>query len=266
MAAQKKRIALLIQYDGSEFNGWQVQTGGRTVQGEIENALKILSKQGIRITASGRTDTGVHALGQVAHFDLEKKIEGSKELQKLCSSLNGILDSDVSVINAFLVPDDFHARFNAYRREYIYLIYNHPMRSPFMRQRAMWVREKLDLEYLRKASGYLAGEQDFISFCKKISSDVNTVRKIDEIEVNRNRHIISLRIRGTAFLHNMVRIIIGTLVEMHIEKKEPEYILEILKQKNRDMGGTTAPSCGLYLNRVIYDPPLTDMVSAFQQY
>ena len=263
MGIQKNRIALLIQYDGSQFNGWQVQKGGRTVQGEIETAIKVLTKESPRVTASGRTDTGVHALGQVIHFDLQKRIENRNDLVKLCINLNGILDTDVSIKNAFIVPSDFHARFSTSLREYLYLIYNHPMKSPFIRYRAMWVREKLDEEFFRKTAEHLKGELDFASFCKKSSAEVNTVRRIDGIEIKRKRDIISFKIRGTAFLHNMVRIIIGTLVEMHKENKEPEHIIEILRKKDRNSSGITAPPYGLYLNRVIYEPPLTEMTSAF---
>ena len=263
MGVPKNRIALLIQYDGSQFNGWQVQKGGRTVQGVIENAIEVLTKERPRVIASGRTDTGVHALGQIIHFDLEKKIESRNDLVKLCINLNGILDFDVSVKNAYLVPSAFHARFSTSLREYLYLIYNHPMKSPFIRYRAMWVREKLDVEYLRRSAEYLRGELDFASFCKKSSAGVNTVRRIDEIEISRKRDIILFKIIGNAFLHNMIRIIIGTLVEMHKDSKEPEYIIEILKKKDRDYSGITAPPYGLYLNRVIYEPPLSEMISAF---
>lgn len=263
METQRHRIALLIQYDGSGFNGWQVQDSGRTVQAEIEKALNVLTREKIRVTASGRTDTGVHALGQAVHFDTCKKIERSDDLRKICVSLNGILDYDVSIKNAFLVPPDFHARFSAVRREYIYLIYNHPFRNPFIIERALHVREKLDLDFLRRTAAYLKGEKDFTAFCKKTSSDVNTVRRIDEIEITESRELISFRIRGNAFLHNMVRIIIGTILKMHKEGDEPEYINEILKKRNRDLSGYTAPPCGLYLNRVFYDPPLSEMAAAY---
>jgi tRNA pseudouridine38-40 synthase len=263
LEVRKNRIALLIQYDGSQFNGWQIQKGGRTVQEVIERAIEVLSKEKPRVVASGRTDTGVHALGQVIHFDLEKKIENKNDLVKLCINLNGILDFDISVKNAYLVPPDFHARFSTSQREYIYLIYNHPMKSPFMRNRAMWVRGNIDLEYLKKTAEHLKGEIDFASFCKKSSAYGNTVRRIDEFEITRKRDIISFRIRGTAFLHNMIRIITGTLIEMHKDRKDPEYIIEILEKKDRNSSGITAPPYGLYLNRVIYDPPLSEMMSAY---
>ena len=143
-----RRIALLMQYDGTGFNGWQIQNKGRTVQEEIERALLILTRENIRVTASGRTDSGVHALGQVIHFDTHANIK----LDRLCIALNGILPRDVSVLNSYLVDNDFHARFSAVEREYKYLIYNHPFRSPFMIFRAMWVRDPIDIDYLKKTS------------------------------------------------------------------------------------------------------------------
>ncbi len=264
MEEQKKiRIALLIQYDGTGFNGWQIQSYGRTVQGDIEEALEILTKNKVGIIASGRTDSGVHAIGQVAHFDLENRDDINKYLSKLCTGLNGILNPDVAIKNAYIVPPDFHSRYSAVSREYIYRIYNHPQKSPFINKRAMWVRNGLDLEYLHKTAEYLKGEHDYASFCKKISSDINTVRRIDEIDIAKQGDLISIRISGTAFLHNMIRIIIGTMIEMYKDNKEPGYIKEILFKKDRDYSGTTAPPYGLYLNKITYNPPLSDMESAF---
>ncbi len=257
--AGKTRIALLVQYDGTLFNGWQVQNSGTTIQGEIERALGVFLREECRTVAAGRTDAGVHALGQVVHFDCTKEID----LRRLCIGLNGILDNNISVRNAFSVPPDFSARFGAVGREYLYLIYNAPLRSPFMRYRAMWVPGNLDVEYLRKASQYLIGEMDFSSFCKKKSADQNTVRRIDEFEISRSDEMVALRIRGNAFLHNMIRIIAGTLLEMHRENRDPEYILEIIKGTDRDLGGFTAPAYGLYLKKVEYCPPLTSFRSAF---
>lgn len=255
----KRRIALEIQYDGTGFNGWQVQGEGRTIQGELEKSIEILTKQKIRVIASGRTDSGVHALGQIVHLD----IEGDISLQRLCIGLNGILERDVSVKNAYRCPSDFHARFSAVEREYLYLIHNHPQRSPFMNYRAMWVREKLDIDYLRRVTVYLIGEKDFASFCKKISSDGNTVRRISRIEVDAIGELIVFRISGNAFLHNMIRIMVGTIIDMYKSNIPPDYILEILKERDRDMSGITASAFGLYLNRIEYNPPLNTMESAF---
>lgn len=252
------RYALLLQYDGTDFNGWQIQDGGRTIQDELEKALKILTRKDVRVTASGRTDAGVHALGQVVHFDAELNFA----LDKLCISLNGILPKDISVKNAYLVPDDFHARFSAVRREYLYLIYRYPFRTPFMRYRAMWVNHDLELDYIKEAASYLVGEMDFCSFCKKISSDNGTVRRVESIDVSESDDVIRIRLRANAFLHNMIRIIVGTIVQMHRENRDPSYILEILDKKDRSCSGFTAPPYGLYLNEIIYNPPLSSYKSA----
>lgn len=255
-----RRIALLIQYDGTAFNGWQVQNRGRTVQGEIEGALKVLARESIRITGSGRTDAGVHALAQVAHFDLN----GMIPLERICIGLNGIINRDVSILNAYHVPDGFNARFSAVSREYTYLIYNHPQRSPFMRHRAMWVNFPIDLEHMRTASSCLTGEKDFESFCKKISAEGGTVRKIESIDIHKTENLIVVKIRGNAFLHTMIRVIIGTLVALNKEKRDPLYMHHILEQKNRDLAGATAPPYGLYLSDIVFDPPLSSMNSAFK--
>lgn len=253
------RIALEIQYDGTCYNGWQIQNSGKTVQGEIERAIKILTRRHVRLICAGRTDTGVHALGQVAHFNPEEKIS----LQRLCIGLNGILERDISIKNAYNVLPDFHARFSAVCREYIYLIYNHHLRNPFMTNRALWISHPLDLDYLRETAGYLVGEMDFKSFCKKISANENTVRRIDSIEIKKYNEVIVIRIKGNAFLHNMIRIIVGTMYQMFKDKKDPDYIVEIIKSKDREMSGDTAPPCGLYLNCISYQPPLSSMESAF---
>lgn len=253
------RYALIVQYDGTLFNGWQLQEGGRTIQWEFENAVKILTKENVRVTASGRTDTGVHAMGQVVHFDLANEIN----LQKLCISLNGILPPDVSVKNVFKVSDDFHSRFKAVQREYIYFIYRYPLRTPFMRHKAMWINHPFEADYIRKTSEYLVGEKDFASFCKKISVGSGTVRNIESIDVVEQDDLIKIRIRANAFLHNMIRIIIGTIVQMYRENRDPSYIMHILDMKDRSASGFTAPPYGLYLNKVIYNPPLNFYESAF---
>ena len=253
------RYALLVQYDGTSFNGWQFQDNGRTIQEEFEKAISILSKENVRVTASGRTDAGVHALGQVVHFDLENGIP----LRRICISLNGILPSDLSVKNVFKVDQNFHSRFSAVQREYIYIIYRYPVLNPFMRYKAMWINHPFEAEYIRKVTSYLIGEKDFTSFCKKISKNNGTVRKIESIDVTEQDELIKIRFRANAFLHNMIRIIIGTTVQMYRERRDPEYITQILDALDRTASGFTAPPCGLYLNKIIYDPPLNFYESAF---
>ncbi|HQL82970.1 MAG TPA: tRNA pseudouridine(38-40) synthase TruA [Spirochaetota bacterium] len=259
-AARSRRIAITVQYDGSAFNGWQAQLGGRTVQDEIEKAIRVLLKEETRVVASGRTDSGVHALGQVVHFNTDSDIS----LQRLCIGMNGILPRDMAVVNGYDVPSDFHARFGPVEREYRYLIHNHPLRTPFMMYRAMWVQEKLDLKYLRAVAAYCTGEMDFSSFCKKREAkEKNTVRRIDRITVEREVDLIRIEIVGNAFLHNMVRILVGTMLKMHRNSMEPESVGDILAACDRESSGATAPPYGLYLVRVSYDPPLSSMKSAF---
>jgi tRNA pseudouridine38-40 synthase len=254
-----QRIALLIQYNGTAYNGWQVQNGGRTIQSEIERAIKTLTRESVRLTASGRTDAGVHALGQVAHFDLK----GGVPLGRMCISLNGILERDISILNAYRASQDFHARFSARSREYLYFIYNSRSRSPFMMHRAMWVNRPLDLKYLREAAEYLIGEMDYSSFCKKISKDENMVRRVESIEIDRIDDLIRMRIRGNAFLHNMIRIIVGTLCGMHKEGLDPSHMKTIIEKRDRSFAGETAPPYGLFLREVRYHPPLSSLESAF---
>jgi len=259
ITGSKRRIALLLQYDGTAFNGWQLQKNGRTVQGELEKAITVLTGETLRVTASGRTDSGVHALGQVAHFDMA----GNHSLDRLCIGLNGIMQPDVSVRNAYETDALFHSRFSALEREYLYLIYNYPQRDPFARYRAMWFNRKLDDSYLADTLRCIEGEHDFASFCKKKSKLENNVRKILQTDVKRRGNYIFITIRGNAFLHNMVRIIVGTCIHMFINEDKPSRVIEILNSKNRDLSGSTAPPYGLYLKGIKFSPELTEYPHAF---
>ncbi|HNW28710.1 MAG TPA: tRNA pseudouridine(38-40) synthase TruA [Spirochaetota bacterium] len=259
-SSEERRIAIEVEYDGTHYNGWQIQNGGRTIQGEIERAIEVLTREQSRTVASGRTDSGVHALGQIVHFDTRSLIS----LQRLCIGLNGILPKDISIKNAYRVREGFHARFDAVQRTYRYLIYNHPSRSPFMIYRAMWVHERLDADYLSTVTSQLIGEKDFSSFCKKRESkNITTIRRITDITVQRNGDLISLEITGNAFLHNMIRIIVGTIVEMNKNNAEPAVLAEIVSRRDREFSGVTAPPYGLYLVRVLYEPDLATVESAF---
>lgn len=256
----QRRIALTIQYDGTRYAGWQLQENANTVQAEIERSLAVLLKEKVRVVASGRTDTGVHALGQVIHFDIPSGIP----LDRLCAGMNGILPGDIAVKNACEVPADFHARFSAREREYLYRIYNHSLRSPFMLYRALWVIKPLDIAYLREASRHFIGVHDFASFCKKSSAaEMNTVREILSFDIGAEGNELSIVIRGNGFLHNMIRIMIGTLLELHKTGEAPGVIRTILERCDRDCSGFTAPAYGLYLRKVSYDPPLASYKPAF---
>ena len=256
----RRRIALVLQYDGTAFNGWQVQNDGRTVQTELENALKILTGSPVRVVASGRTDSGVHAICQVVHFDTYAELP----LKRIAIGLNGIMSTDVSVENAYHVKDDFNARFDPVCREYLYTIYNHGLRNPLSRNRAMWEHDPIDVEYMKQAASYLIGEHDFASFCKTSSArDINTVRTIYSIDIENEEHYIYVTIRGNAFLHNMIRTIVGTILDMYGRGDDPSKMVDILNGRDRRISGENVPAYGLCLNRVEYDPPLSSYPSAF---
>ena len=255
------KIAAVIQYDGTDFCGFQSQKDSplRTVQCEIENALEVIFSRKTSVTAAGRTDAGVHALGQVVHFRTDKEVN----LQKLAISMNGIMKKDVAVKNLYSVPEEFHSRFSAVEREYRYIIHNYPLRTPFSHYRAMWVMAPLDAERMNAAAVYLIGEHDFASFCKTSSSGEGTVRAITRIDVHREKEYIYIDITGNAFLHNQIRTIAGTLVEMEKKNHDPAYMKYVLEKRNRLAAGDTAPPYGLYFMRVAYDPPLESFPSAF---
>jgi tRNA pseudouridine38-40 synthase len=257
---ETRRIAIEVQYDGTLYNGWQIQNSGRTVQGEIERAIEVLTKEKTRTIASGRTDSGVHAMGQIVHFDTQSTIA----LQRFCIGLNGILPRDIAVKNAYRVNSDFHARFDAVERTYRYLIHNNPLRSPFMIYRAMWVHEKLDIDYLNMVLGLLIGEKDYTSFCKKRESkNISTVRRITSVNARKKGDLVSIEITGNAFLHNMIRIIVGTVVDMNKNRADPSVLADIIASHDRDCSGITAPPYGLYLVKVRYEPGLASAESAF---
>ncbi|MBN1500701.1 MAG: tRNA pseudouridine(38-40) synthase TruA [Spirochaetes bacterium] len=247
-----KRIAAVIQYCGTEFRGFQIQKTGRTVQGEMERALKILFSETVPVVGSGRTDSGVHALYQVIHFDIPENCN----LKILARSLNGILEKDVAVKEIYSVNNDFHSRYDAIEREYTYLIYNNIHRSPFFSGRAHWETSEIDITYFLKVLNYIKGTHDFSSFCKKKSSDCNNVRSIHDIILKKENNLISVVITGSSFLHNMIRIIIGTAIMMHRAGDIPEKILEIMECRTREAAGPTASACGLYLSNVKYSPEL----------
>ncbi len=255
---ERYRIALKIEYDGTNFNGWQIQSVGRTIQQTFEDAVFKFYREKIPVVASGRTDTGVHATGQIIHLDVPK----GRSLDSICSGLNSYLPLDVSVINCYEVSPNFHARFDACEREYKFLIYNNPFRSVVWQDRALFVKDPIDLKLLKRTLSFFVGEHDFASFCKKRSSDGNTVRTIKNIDVNVNSDIIEVYITGSGFLHNMIRIIIGTTLEINKNRVSPDVVQKMLIDVDRDSAGQTVSPVGLYLNRVSYVPSLLEMNSA----
>ncbi|QGH32749.1 tRNA pseudouridine(38-40) synthase TruA [Gracilibacillus salitolerans] len=245
------RLKAIIRYDGTFFSGYQVQPNGRTVQGVMEKVLMKMHKGNhVRVTASGRTDQGVHAVGQVIHFDTELEIPPENWLR----ALNTMLPDDVEVISITDVPENFHARYDVSEKEYRYYILNAKEKDLFRRHYTHFVKEKLDLGAMSEASQHFLGSHDFSSFCaanSKVKGD--KVREITDIAVDQDGENMIVRVKGTGFLYNMVRIIVGTMIEIGLGKRESEEITEIIAAQDRSKAGKTAPPQGLYLWEVNYN-------------
>lgn len=228
-----------------------MQPGQRTIQDELEKALQTLhkAKERIPVVSSGRTDSGVHAVGQTIHFDSPLSIPEAKWPY----ALNALLPDDISVRKAEAVNDQFHARFSAKRKEYRYMIYRGRHPDVFKRYYAYHVPYDLDMEKVKEASRYLVGTHDFTSFCATKTEVKDKVRTVHELEWSDTGDGLQMRIVGSGFLYNMVRIIAGTLLDVGTGKFSPGDIEKMILAKNRDAAGRTAPAHGLYLWRVIYD-------------
>ncbi|KMY52624.1 tRNA pseudouridine synthase A [Bacillus sp. FJAT-27231] len=243
------RVKCTIAYDGAKFSGYQVQPNSRTVQEELEKALALIHKGSeIKVTASGRTDAGVHARGQVIHFDTSLAIPDAR----WPSALNSRLPGDIAVKQAETVPDSFHARFSAVGKEYRYKIYQDQVRDPFNRFYACHSPVKLNTSLMEEAGRQLIGTYDFTSFCSAKTEVEDKVRTITKLEVVEKGEEIELRVAGSGFLYNMVRIIAGTLMEAGKGKISPDDISSILAGRDRSLAGKTAPAEGLFLWKVFY--------------
>ncbi len=243
-----KNVKLTIQYDGTGFSGWQKQPNGRTVQEEIEKSLSTLLKKEVKINGSGRTDAGVHALGQVANFREDFTIP----IERIPRALNGILPEDISILSAEDMDMDFHARYSTKGKKYVYKIYNSKIRNPILRNYSYWVSENLDVDKINKAAQFFIGTYDFRSFMASGSSIKDTVRTIYSVDVSIDKNMIIIETSGNGFLYNMVRIMTGTLVEVGKGKINPTHIPRIIKEGKREGAGHTAPPQGLYLAKVNY--------------
>ncbi len=245
------RYFITFSYDGSKYNGYQKQPRVKTIQGELEKALKqINSGKAVSLSASGRTDAGVHAYNQHAHFDMEDKMPCSK----LRSAINSLIPDDIYVKSICEVPEDFHARFNVKAKEYIYKI-NMGVYNPIEKDYVYQYNKKLDIAEMERALKYLEGTHDFKSFTKIDEEKDNYERTIIQTSLIRdikdvNKIIIS--ILGTGFMRYMVRNIVGTLIEVGEGKYKSEDIIDILKAKDRKSAGLCAPACGLYLKDAYY--------------
>ena len=245
-----RNIKLVIEYDGKEFNGWQKQPNKLNIQGEIERAIKQITGEEVDLTASGRTDAGVHAFGQVANFKTNSNIP----IEKIPIALNSNLKKSIVIKSAEEVEERFHSRLNCKRKTYRYIINNSKYGTAIYRNLETHIPMKLDIQKMQEAVKYFEGEHDFKAFKASGTSSKSSVRTIYKTEViDAGNERIYIELTGNGFLYNMVRIISGTLVEVGLGKIEPNEIKTIIESKKRENAGKTLPPQGLYLVNVEYE-------------
>lgn len=254
------KILLTIEYNGTDFAGWQTQNKKRTVQTELENSLFLIFREKIKVYGSGRTDSGVHAFAQTAHFELSSSsvskfmILGKLNLNKLIQAINSNIPKDIQVLKAKKVSTGFHARFDVKEKVYIYKMQENTYRpSPLNLNFVGTCRDVLDVDKMKEAAQYLIGEHDFTSFSNSKTTVKDFTRRINYIKIKKQKDdIVCFEISGNGFLYNMVRIIVGTLVDVGISRIKPIDVKTILQNKNRTSAGKTVSSSGLYLKKVRY--------------
>lgn len=249
-----KRIALGIQYDGASWHGWQTQPARGTVQDTLEAAMKRFALVDIATTCAGRTDAGVHALEQVVHFDTTLE----REMFSWVRGVNAFLPPSIAVRWAAEVAadpvDGFHARFSATARTYHYVIYNHPVRAPLLAGKAGWVFRPLQVERMQDAAQHLLGTHDFSAFRAAECQAKSPVKTMQAIRIERRGNMIVLTLTANAFLHHMVRNIVGSLIVIGTGNQPPEWLKEILESRDRSRAAPTFMPDGLYLAKITYDP------------
>ncbi|SHK35390.1 tRNA pseudouridine(38-40) synthase TruA [Paramaledivibacter caminithermalis] len=243
-----KNVKLTIAYDGTNYSGWQRQNNARTIQYEIEKALKKILKKDIAIHGSGRTDAGVHALGQAASFIEDFTLP----THKIPVVINNVLPKDIVINSAEEMDMDFHARYCAKGKKYIYKIYNDSIRNPIYRNYSWFINEDINLKKIIEASKYFIGQHDFKSFMAAGSNIKDTIRTIYSINIYRKDKFIIIEYEGNGFLYKMVRIITATLIDINFNKISIKDLEDIIKSKDRSKAGPTAPAQGLYLAEVYY--------------
>ncbi|WP_235914912.1 tRNA pseudouridine(38-40) synthase TruA [Pelistega ratti] len=243
-----KRMALGIAYDGQSFNGWQTQPNGNTVQDFLENALTQFTAEPIHTICAGRTDTGVHGLGQIVHFDTVAE----RQLFSWVRGVNALLPPSIRVRWAHEVSGDFHARFSACSRTYVYIIRNEMNLAPSWQGRAGWDFHPLDTTLMQQAASYLIGTHDFTSFRSSICQAASPIRTLEQLTIEQHGVFIVFTLKANAFLHHMVRNIIGALVYVGKGRFPPEWIQQLLHQRNRSFSAPTFMADGLYLVNVDY--------------
>jgi tRNA pseudouridine38-40 synthase len=244
------RIALGVEYDGSGFCGWQSQAGGGAVQDALESALSLVANAPTRVVCAGRTDAGVHAVGQVVHFDTESVRPHTAWVR----GVNSHLPASVAVRWAQPVPDEFHARFSARGRRYRYLLLNRGERPGLMARRVGWFHRPLDADAMLAAAGLLLGEHDFSAFRAIECQAKSPVKTLRRVEVARHGDLLVFDFEASAFLHHMVRNIVGALVYVGKGAHSPEWLGELLAGRDRARAAPTFDACGLYFAGVDYDP------------
>lgn len=244
-----RNIKLIIEYDGKGFNGWQKQPNKLNIQGEIEKAISEITGEDIDLIASGRTDAGVHSLGQTANFKTNSNIP----VEKLPIAINSKLKKSIVVQSAEEVEENFHSRYSVKSKKYRYTINNSKYGSAIYRDMEYHFPQKLNIEEMKRAAKYFEGEHDFKAFKASGTSSKSSIRTIYKAEVIENKDRIYIELTGNGFLYNMVRIIAGTLLDVGTEKIKPEEITEIIESKDRKQAGKTLPARGLCLVKVSYN-------------
>ncbi len=246
------RIKLKIEYDGTEYVGWQAQRNGVSIQGEIEESLKQIFNQEIKLYVAGRTDAGVHALSQVAHFDIQNL---SIETDKIFKALNFFLKkkkNKITILESKIVNKNFHSRFSVRKKYYLYQVFNRETQSYIQENKVWFIPQKINIERMKNASKFFLGKNDLNAFRSIDCQAKSSIRTIDEIKIKKESDFIKLRISGKSFLHNQVRIMVGTLIQVGKEILKETDIKRIIQSKDRKNAGPTAPPSGLYLERILY--------------
>ena len=245
------RIVAGVEYNGQCYYGWQTQTKPPldTLQDQCEKALSKVANHPVSVTCAGRTDRGVHALGQVIHFDTLS----DRALHAWIAGTNHYLPSDIRLLWAKFIPFEFHARYSALTRCYRYILYNHPIRPALLAGKVSWYPIRLDVEKMQIGAQFLLGENDFSAFRSANCQSKSPIRRVDWIQILQlNQNFIEVKIQANAFLHHMVRNIVGVLLEIGSEKHPPDWAQKVLISRQRNQGGVTALPHGLYLANVAY--------------
>ncbi|GIV18599.1 MAG: tRNA pseudouridine synthase A [Armatimonadota bacterium] len=244
-----RTIAVVIEYDGTDFAGFQIQRGKRTVQAELCRAVQRITKESVPVIGASRTDAGAHATGQVVHFRTTCRIP----VERVPAALNSVLPRDIAARRAWEADESFHARYSARSRVYRYTIWNHPVRSALLERYAYRVSQPLDIEAMQEGARYLIGKHDFAAFASEVGRYRNTMREVYQAHLQARLPLVWLCIEANGFLQGMVRAIMGTLIEVGLGKRAPETIEQLLQSGTRDKAGFHVPAHGLCLVRVNYD-------------